>query len=215
MKRKNLIKQFKHLYPGLRWVVKLFKNRIREGDPNDRILTLYIENTSDKKEKLTLFGAIKDPFNLENSKKIKIKVIESSYESLRADLISSLFFTKIIQIDVLNSEQFSNPIDICYISVTGMEQRKRIWPDSNMYRTSKVEKSEEFNISAGINEKGFLYREPTVLDKGTYWNWDINPHEKIHIRIDMLARIGIVKAALYLQETALPYEEYNFKYFKI
>lgn len=143
------------------------------GDPNDRTYTIEIKNTSDVKQKVVLFGSTRAIWKNLNSKFVKINVLESSYDELIADLLSTIIEVK-IRYRAKDKAQFENPMRWIKSWTTGAEETRIIQP-INYYNPEKS----DIHI---FECDGF------IIDKLTRCEFDINPKEEIEIQIQLLSK---------------------------
>jgi hypothetical protein len=155
-------------------------------DPNDRIYTINIKNTSDVKQKVILFGSLQK--NL-NDRSIKIRVLESSYRELIADLLSTTVIVGIVKIIAKDKKQFANYIKSVKKETTGCEETRIIQP-LNYF---SIEDSEKYIPCVELKGHAF------VISKLTRWEFDINPKEDISIVLYLLAKIELRKTLIYIK----------------
>lgn len=208
MKTKNLLKKIRSISDrkeSLTWLNQLSQKDIdkigRLGlslDPNDRTLLILIKNNSKETKKLTLFAAFDGLFNIMNDTYLSINVLESSYGMLKAELLSKIFITHSIRIDVENPEQFKNPMEFSNSTCSGMVETHTIWPNSKMYHPFE-------------SDKIFILNENIIIDGNFSLKMDINPLERMLVKLVLLAKISIRGTQVCTKEPfSEDQEPYNF-----
>jgi hypothetical protein len=180
--KKSKRKSFRLITPycSVQELKSLLRNSRYSMDPNDRTLTISIENTSKQKRVAVLFGSLKPKrdywqsiryggYRNENKATgdygINIKVSESSHESVILDLLSSTLIVK-----------------SCY------------------HKDSGINDEGDFKISRGSitgAEDAMIFNQMRLLEdchvytlnKNSYWSIDLQPKSTISIRLEIIARI--------------------------
>lgn len=152
-------------------------------DPNARTFHITITNDSDKEQPVILFGAIKDFSDTKIDSSIKINLLESSYAQLKADLLSTKYIMRGIKIFTTGQSELKSPIRICHGTTTGVIESRPFYPIFYQGCYSMHISKDEYAL---------------VIDKNTYWEIDICPHDTVNIIFTLLAEIHIRDTFIYL-----------------
>lgn len=171
--------------------LSLWKNKGRDYfyneylDPNDRIWTIYLQNISEERQKVVLFNSLLDPYNKRWNGNVKVLVSESSYEAIKTDLLSSVFFACHLKSICTNEKQFDNPIMLCEGRSTGSINKRRLLLTNYRVTTVPGQNPHIIEVPGPMKNEHIL-----TLSKYSYWEFELEPKTEITFCLEFFAEIN-------------------------